>query len=139
MKTAILAIGMMLSATACALSAQQQSMPDMPGMNMPQQSQPAKLDKTDNGKQQSMPDMPTTQGSKTTPPAKAGKPNRDEKPPETMPKDMQGMSHDSGNQKVQQNAASEENSVQQQARQANQKPGAGSDQQSIQIPAQELQ
>lgn len=138
MKTATLAIGIMLSATACALAAQQQSMPDMPGMNMPQQSQPAKPDKP---QQEPMPgmNMPMTQGSKTAPPAKTGKPNRNEKPPQTMPKDMQGMSQDSGDAKAQQNAASERNSVQQQAGQANVKPGAGSDQQSIQIPIQELQ
>ena len=144
MKTATLAIGMMLSATACALAAQQQPMPDMPGMNMPQQSQPVKPAKSNKPQQESMPDMPgmnmpMTQGSKMSPGVKAGKPNRNEKPPETMPKDMQGMSQDSGNTKAQQNAASERNSVQQQAAQANQKPGAGSDQQSIQIPIQELQ
>ena len=138
MKTATMAIGFMLSATACALSAQQQSMPDMPGMNMPQQSQPAKPNKP---KQKSMPgmDMSMPQGSKANPPVKTGKPNRNEKPPQTMPKDMQGMGQDSGDKKAQQNAASERNSVQQQAGQANIKPGAGSDQQSIQVPIQELQ
>ncbi|MBW4029007.1 MAG: TolC family protein, partial [Acidobacteria bacterium] len=138
MKTATMAIGFMLSATAFALSAQQQSMADMPGMKMPQQSQAAKPNQP---KQQSMPgmDMPMPQGSKANPPAKTGKPNRNEKSPQTMPKDMQGMGLDSGDKEAQQNAASERNSVQQQAGQANVKPGTGSDQQSIQVPIQELQ
>ncbi|MBW4040331.1 MAG: TolC family protein, partial [Acidobacteria bacterium] len=144
MKTATLAIGLMLSATACALSAQQQPMQDMRGMNMPQQSQPAKPDKSKQPQQQSMPDMPgmnmpMTQGSKTSPQAKTGKLNRNENRPDPMPKDMQGMGHDSGDTKAQQNAASERNSVQEQAGQTNVKPRASSDQQSIQVPIQELQ
>jgi cobalt-zinc-cadmium efflux system outer membrane protein len=52
---------------------------------------------------------------------------------------MQGMGQDSGNTRAQRNAASERNSVQQQAAQANGKPGASSDQLSIQVPIQELQ
>ncbi|MHB1698626.1 MAG: TolC family protein [Acidobacteriaceae bacterium] len=150
MKTATLAIGLALSASACGLLAQQQSMPDMPGMNMPsaQQSQPAQHAKPEKPKgseqQQSMPDMPgmnmsPPQTPQPNAPAKPGMPNHNQKPSEAMPKDMQGMDQDSGNAKAQRNAASIQNSVQQQAGQANKMPGADSDQKSLHVPIQELQ
>lgn len=113
MKTATLAISLALGVTACTLSAQQ-SMPDMPGMDMGQQKQ-------------------------TNSPAKDSKPNRNQKLPETMPDDMKSMGQDSGNKKAKQNSASEQDSVQQQAGQVGKKPNDRSDQQSIQVPIQELQ
>lgn len=138
MKTATLAISLALGATACTLSAQQ-SMPDMPGMKMPapqQQKAPAKP-KPKPQQQQSMPDM--GQHTQTSSPAKVGQPNQNQKPPETMPEDMKGMGHDAGNRKAQQNVASEQDSARQQAGQVNKKPDDKSDQQSIQVPIQELQ
>jgi len=96
--------------------AQQQSMPDMPGMNMPGMSKPQKKW-----------------------PAKLGQPNRNQTPPETMPEDMKSMGQDSGNAKAKQNSASEQDSARQQAGQVGKKPNDRSDQQSIQIPVQELQ
>lgn len=137
MKSATLAISLALGATACTLSAQQ-SMPDMPGMNMPQQQPKAKPKQ----QQQSMPDMPGMdigQHTQTNSPAKVGKPNQNGKPPETMPEDMKSMGQDTGDRKAQQNSASEADSVRQQAGQASKKPGDNSDRQSIQVPIQELQ
>lgn len=116
MKSATLAIGLALSAAACTVSAQQQSMPDMPGMN-----------------------TPVAQGSKNKPAAQAGVPNRPEKTPQTKPQNLKGMGQDTGDKEALRNAASLRNSRDQQAGQANQKPGAGSDQQSLQVPIQELQ
>jgi len=143
MKKATLAISLVLGATACTLYAQQ-SMPDMPGMNMPtaQQQPKAPAKPKPKQQQQSMPNMPGMdmgQHTQTTSPAKAGKPNQNQKPPESMPEDMKGMSMDSGNKRAQRNAASEQDSVRQQADQVGKKPGGRSDQQSIQVPIQDLQ
>jgi cobalt-zinc-cadmium efflux system outer membrane protein len=116
MKRATLIICLALGAVPFVVQAQQQSMPEMPGMNMPQQ--PAK--------------QPT---SHATP----AKPNRTEKSPDTMPGDMKSMGQDAGNPKAQRNAASEQNSVLQQAGQAGKKVDDQSDQQSVTVPIQELQ
>ena len=141
MKRAILMTGLMLSgASSRLLAAQQQSMPDMPGMNMPQQSpqtkQPAKP-----AQQQPMPNMPMPQqpAKQQASPAKATKPNRNQKPPETMSDDMKSMGQDAGNRKTQQNSAAEQDAVRQQMGQVYKKPGDSSDQQSITVPIQELQ
>ena len=117
MKTVTLALGLALSAAPFVPGVlyAQQSMPDMPGMNMPAQ-----------------PKQQTTS-------AKATKPNRNQQSPETMPADMKAMGHDTGNKKAQQNAASMEDSVSQQAGQVGKKPNDRSDQQSITVPIQELQ
>jgi cobalt-zinc-cadmium efflux system outer membrane protein len=142
MKLATLAISVALGSAACTLSAQQ-SMPDMPGMNMPapqQKKAPAKPQpKPPAQPQQSMPGMDMRQKPQSKAPAQAGKPNRNEKPAETMPDDMQGMTMDSGNKKAEQNGASEQDSVRQQAGQIGKKPDNKSDQQSIQVPIQQLQ
>jgi cobalt-zinc-cadmium efflux system outer membrane protein len=103
-------------AMPCAVWAQQQPMPDMPGMNVPKQS-----------------------ATQMTSPAKLMKPNRNDKSPDAMPMDMQGMGQDTANPKAQRNAASERNSVQQQTGQAGAKPDDQSDQQSETVPVQELQ
>jgi len=141
MKSATLAIGLALGATACTLAAQQ-SMPDMPGMNMPQQQPKTPAKPKQKQQQQPMPDMPGMdmgQHTQTKSPAKVGTPNHNQKPPETMPEDMKSMGMDSGNKKAQQNSASERDSVRQQAGQVGKKPGDKSDQQSIQVPIQDLQ
>ena len=147
MKKAKLAMGLALGFAACTLPAQQ-SMPDMPGMNMPQQpakpSSPANSGRPANQQQQPMQDMPGMEMSmpqhpQTKSPAKPGKPNRNERPPETMPADMKSMGQDSGNTKARQNAASEQDSARQQAGQVGKKPNDKSDQQSLQVPIQELQ
>jgi len=130
MKTATLAISLALGSAACTLSAQQ-SMPDMPGMNMPQQKQqPTSPAKPAAGQQQSMPDMPgmnMPSHPQTTSPAKPTKPNRNQKPPETMPEDMKSMGQDTGNRRAQQNSAAEQYSAQQQAGQVGKKPDDKSD------------
>ncbi len=131
MKTATLAVGLLLSATAVTLAAQQ----SMPGMNMPPQPAVPKADP----QQPSMPDMDMGQHGPTGSPAKPTKPNRNAKPPETMPKDIHSMGRDIGDRKAQGNAASEENSVKQQAGQTGKKPDDTSDRQSIEVPIQELQ
>jgi cobalt-zinc-cadmium efflux system outer membrane protein len=140
---ATLAISLVLGASSCSVQAQQ-SMPDMPGMNMPQQqprpNTPAKP-KGDQ-KQQSMPNMPgmdMPSHPQTSLPAKPSKPNRNGKPPETMPEDMKSMGHDTGDKRAQQSSASEQDTARQQAGQIGKKPGDSSDQQSIQIPVQEMQ
>jgi len=149
MRIANLAVGLALGLAACTLPAQQQSMPGMPGMNMPQQpakpNPPAKKPATDQ-QRQSMPDMPgmnmpgmdMSKPQKKSP-AEPGQPNRNQKSPETMPEDMKGMGQDSGNPKAKQNSASERDSARQQAGQVGKKPNDRSDQQSIQVPVQELQ
>ena len=143
MKLATLAISVALGSAACTLSAQQ-PMPDMPGMNMPAQPQkkaPAKP-KTKPQQQEPMAEMPgmdVGQHTQKKAPAQVGEPNQSEKPPETMPDDMKGMARDSGNKKAQQNAASVKDSVRQQAGQVGKKPDDKSDQQSIQVPIQQLQ
>jgi cobalt-zinc-cadmium efflux system outer membrane protein len=57
----------------------------------------------------------------------------------TMSDDMKSMGQDPGNSKAQQNSAAEQSSAQQQAGQVGKKPDDKSDQQSIQVPIQELQ
>lgn len=119
MKTANLAISLALGLATCTLFAQGGSMPEMPGMKMPQ---------------------PQTKPS----PAAAKKPartqpNRNEKPPETMPEDLKVMGGDAGNPKATQNSLSEQDSARQQAHQIGKKPNDRSDGQSIQVPIQELQ
>ena len=115
MKSSTLAIGLALAAAASILPAQQ-PMPGMPGMTMP---------------------APAPQAP--APPAKGAKPNRNQKPPETMPDDINSMAHDTGDKRAQRSAASERDSARQQAGQVGEKPTATSDQQSIQIPIQDLQ
>lgn len=133
MKKVVVNVGLTLAAIACTASAQQ-SMPDMPGMNMPQKQQQT------SPKQQSMPGMNMSQPAKQqASPAKPSKPNRNQTPPETMPDDMKAMGHDVGNRKAQQNSSAEEDAVRQQAGQVYKKPGDSSDQQSITVPTQELQ
>ncbi len=141
MRIANLAISLALGLAACTLPAQQ-SMPDMPGMNMPQQpAKPNPSAKKPNPQQQPMPDMLGMDMSKPqkNSSARTGQPNRNQKPPETMPEDMKGMGQDSGNAKAKQNSASEQDSANQQAGQVGKRPNDRSDQQSIQVPVQELQ
>ncbi len=118
MKRTIVVIGLVLTVVACTALAQEQSKPEMPGMNMPMPQQPAK---------------------QQTSPAKPTKPNRNQELPEAMPEDIKSMGQDSGNQKAKQNSASEQDSVRQQAGQVYKKPGESSDQKSITVPIQELQ
>jgi cobalt-zinc-cadmium efflux system outer membrane protein len=98
------------------VQAQEQSMADMPGMKTP--PQPAK---------------------QQTSPAKPAKPNRNQQSPDAMPEDIKRMGQDAGNPKARRNAASEHDSVLQQAGQAGKKPDDQSDQQSVTVPIQELQ
>jgi cobalt-zinc-cadmium efflux system outer membrane protein len=116
MKRTTLVICLAFGAMPLVLQAQQQPIPEMPGMTMPQQ--PAT--------------QPTSQ-------AKPAKPTRSDKLPDTMPGDMKGMGQDAGNPKAHRNAASEYDSVRQQAEQAGKKPGDQSDQQSVTVPIQVLQ
>jgi cobalt-zinc-cadmium efflux system outer membrane protein len=116
MKMKILVFGVAIGASACSLLAQQQTMPEMPGMTMPQQ--PAKQQDSS---------------------AKPNKPNRNGTTPETMPDDMKSMGNDTGNKKAQQNSASEQDAARQQAGQMYKKPGDSSDQQSLTLPVQEMQ
>ena len=144
MKTANLAVSLALGLAACTVSAQQQSMPDMPGMDMPKPQQPQTKQLTKPAQQQSMPDMPGMNmpgmpKPQKKSPAKPTQPNRNQKPPETMPDDMKSMGQDANDPKAQQSSASEQNSVNQQAGQSDKKPSDRSDQQSIQVPFQELQ
>ncbi len=92
-------------------------------------------------KQQSAPppNTPVPQHPEPNPKARPGRPNRNQKPPETMPEDMRSMGHDIGDRKAQQNSAVERDAVRQQAGQVGKVPGQGSDRQSVQIPVQELQ
>ena len=106
-----LALGLTFGTAACTLQAQQ-SMPDMPGMNM---GQP----------------QPAAQSP--------ARPNRTKQKPDPMPGDLKSMGLDRGNAKAKASAFSEQQSVQQQAGQAQEKPGAGSDVTSITVPTQELQ
>lgn len=111
LKLRSLALSLTLGTTACTLSAQQ-SMPDMPGMKM-------------------APPPPK--------PKQAPKPNRTRQPPDPMPGDLQSMGRDAGDRKAKAAAASEEQSVEQQASQSQGNPNAGSDATSITVPIQELQ
>jgi cobalt-zinc-cadmium efflux system outer membrane protein len=116
MKRATLMICLAFGAMPFVVQAQQQPMPEMPGMNMPPQP----------GKQQ-------------TSPAKPDKLNRNEKSPDAMPGDMRSTVQDAGNRKAQRNATSEHDSVLRQAGQSGIKPDDQSDQQSVTVPIQELQ
>ena len=112
MKVHSLALSLALGASACATPAQQ-TMPDMPGMTMPQ--------------------APAVQ------PRPKPRPNRTPQPADPMPGDLQGMSHDAGNTRAKAAATSEQNSAQQQAGQAQRKPSPASDADSLTVPVQELQ
>ena len=104
-----LTFALLVAFSTCTLQAQQ---PAMPGTNM--------------GQQTSQPTVP-------------GKPNRTKPSADAMPGDMKSMGQDSGNQRAKQAAQSEQNSVHQQAGQANKKPGENSDTSSITVPIQGLQ
>ena len=86
--------------------------------------------------QQSIPDMPGMSMGQSQPPAK---PNRTKQKLDTMPGDLKSMGQGRGNAKAKASAASEQQSVQQQAGQAQGKPAATSDVTSITVPIQELQ
>lgn len=113
MKIRSLALSLTLGAAACTVQAQQ-SMPDMPGMKME-------------------PQPPTPQQ------APAPKPNRTKVPPDAMPGDLKSMGQDAGDRKAKVAAASEKQSVHQQANQSQGKPAPGSDATSISVPIQEVQ
>lgn len=102
-----------LAVTSLPLAAQQ-SMQDMPGMNM---------------------GTPSTQQKQTQPPM----PNRAKQQPHTMPGDMNGMQHDANNPRAKAAGSSEQNSVNQQAGQTDTKPGMMSDFHSFTVPVQEMQ
>jgi cobalt-zinc-cadmium efflux system outer membrane protein len=116
MKTTISILCLALGAMPWVARAQQQPMPAMPGMNASRQSP----------KQQ-------------TPPAKPAVPNQNRQSPDAMPADIKSMEQDADNRRAQRNAASEHDSVLQQAEQVGKKPNDQSDQQSITVPIQELQ
>ncbi len=111
MKNRCLALSLAVGAAVCTLQAQQ-SMPGMAGMKMgPQQANPQ--------------------------PPPAPKPNRTQQPTDPMPGDLKSMGQDAGKAKAA--AASERQSVGQQAAQPRGKPGPGSDATSVTVPIQELQ
>lgn len=114
MKTPHLAILLALGAGCCTAQAQQQAMPDMPGMNM--------------GPQSPNPQQPAVRA-----------PNRTKNQPNAMPGDINSMGRDTGNHKAQAAAASEQNSVTQESKQVGTKPGSGSDLSSEAIAMQEVQ
>ena len=114
MKITPWALSLAIGAAACSLQAQQ-PMPDMPGMKMdPQPSKP----------------------QQTTP---APKPNHTKEQPDPMPADLKSMGKDAGDAKAKAAAASEQNSVAQQAGQMQGKPHPDSDASSLKLPFQELQ
>lgn len=113
MKRIELALTVALGVAACTVQAQQQSMPEMPGMNMP--SQPAK--------------------PQQTPP----QPNRTKTPADPVPADLKSMQQDSEDQRAKAAAASIQSSVEEQAGHGDKKPGPESDAGSIKVPIQELQ
>jgi len=115
MKTSHLVLSLAIGIVSCTLQAQQPSMPDMPGMNMP---------------------APQTKAQQAAP---KQRPNRTKQPPDAIPGDMKGMGQDVGDPAAKAAAASEQSSVDQQAGQANTKPGANSDAKSITVPIQEMQ
>jgi cobalt-zinc-cadmium efflux system outer membrane protein len=108
-----LALTIALGVVACTAQAQQQSMPDMPGMNMP--AQPAK--------------------PQQTPP----QPNRTKQSADPVPADLKQMGQDTANARAKAAAASVQRSFDQQAGQGDKKPGPESDASSIKVPFQELQ
>ncbi len=111
MKTIPIALSLALGAAACILQAQQ----SMPGMKMG--SQPP-------NPRQSSPARP---------------PSRAKQPPNPMPGDLKNMEQDSSNKPARAAAASEQNSVNQQAGQSQSKPGTNSDAASITVPIQQEQ
>ncbi len=113
MKIRYLTLGLSLSAAACALPAQQ-SMPDMPGMNM----EPAR---------------PAPQQ------APVPRPNQARSPTDPTAPDLRSMGRDAGDSKARAAAASVTQSVQQQSSQPQGKPAAASDAGSLKLPIQELQ
>ena len=115
MKFEHMAMILILGLAAPTLPAQQ-SMPDMPGMKM---------------------DVPKSSPQQSSPPAP--KPNRTRSPNDPMPPDTNGMAHDAADARAKEAAASVKDSVQQQAGQAQTKPGADSDAGSLKLPIQELQ
>jgi cobalt-zinc-cadmium efflux system outer membrane protein len=108
-----LALTIALGVVAFTAQAQQQSMPDMPGMNMPaQQAKP----------QQTSP-----------------QPNRTQQSADPVPADLKQMGQDTANARAKAAAASVQRSFDQQAGQGDKKPGPESDASSIKVPFQELQ
>jgi cobalt-zinc-cadmium efflux system outer membrane protein len=107
----ILALGV----TACTMQAQQQTMPDMPGMKMsPQPTQPQQM-------------------------SNAPQPNRTKEPPVPVPGDLKNMQQDNGNVRAKAAATSIQDSIEQQRNQGDKKPGANSDAGSIKVPFQSVQ
>lgn len=109
------AFSLALGVTACTMQAQQQTMPDLPGMKMsPQHTQP-----------QQMPNAP--------------QPNRTKESPVPIPSDLKNMRQDNGDPRAKAAAASIQNSIEQQRNQGDEKPGANSDASSIKVPFQVVQ
>lgn len=104
-----------LGVAACTVQAQQQPMPDMPGMAMP--------------------------APRAIPPQTPGtpQPNRTKRPADPASPAIESMGQDAGNRRAQTAAHSEKESTAQQAGQGNARPGPQSDAGSIQIPIQEMQ
>lgn len=135
MKIKYLALSFAIGAAACTLQAQQ-SMPDMPGMQMgPQQPKPQPKPQAPRS---DMPDMPgMDMGAHSA--SKASKPIQAKQPADPMPENLSGMKNNAGNARAKAAAASVEQSFQQQAGQAEKKPGPESDASSIKVPIQDLQ
>ena len=110
MKYLTLALGLTLGASATTLPAQQV----MPGMDMP---------------------VPPRQPQSSSGP----KPNRTKQRPDPTPKDLKNMGTDPGNSKAKAAAASEGNSVNQQAAQVRTQPSASSDPDSLTLPFDSIQ
>ncbi len=121
MKHRWMAMSLIFGVGACSLQAQQ-SMPDMPGMP---------------GTKMDPPKPKAQQAAPVTAPVP--KPNRTKPSKDPVPGDMKSMGHDAGNTKAKGNAASEADSVRQQAIQPQGKPGGDSDAGSVEVPIQELQ
>jgi len=134
-----LALSFTLGVAACTLQAQQ-TMPDMPGMHMGhEQSKPQPKPQTPKPAKPEMPEMPGMDMGSHQSTSQTPQPNRTKEPPNPMPADLNSMKHDAGNARAKAAASSVEQSFQQQAGQAQKKPGPGSDASSIKIPFQELQ
>jgi cobalt-zinc-cadmium efflux system outer membrane protein len=113
MKTKTLAFSLAIGAAACTMQAQQ-TMHDMT-MEAPQTAR-AQLSAL-----------------------QAKKPNRTSNQPDPMAADMQSMGHNTADPKAKAAARSEQNSVAQQAAQAQAKPGPAGDYDSLTVPIQEIQ
>jgi len=83
--------------------------------------------------QQSMPDMPGMKMSPQQPTPKRAV------PPIPTPEDMKSMGQDAGDARAKAAAASEQQSIQQQAHETHSKPGSASDAVSVTVPFQEVQ